>query len=507
MRKKKALYNLISSFLMQLILVLVNFIIPKLIIKNYGSSINGLINSITQFLSYISLLESGVASVIQAKYYKTLAENDTQTQSQIYKESSRFFKSIGYITIFYLIALIFIYPAIAKTDIPKQTIVLLILIISATTFSQYFFGLVNQCLIQADQKVYVVNSIKIVANILNILFVAILTYVHASIFYVKGISVFVLSLIPVMMFLYTQKHYKIDKKIPRNKDILKDKWNGLGLHIAGFIHLNTDIVLLTIFSGVLEVSVYSVYAMIIAALRSVQSAFTNSVLAAFGNMIAKKETEKLRKNYIAFDHLHMMLIFGMFTVAYFMIIPFVRLYTKDVTDVNYVRPLYASILLIGEAFYCQRGSYACIISAAGHFKQTMRNCYVEAIINIVISLILVNKYGLIGVGIGTLIAMIYRAVDYIVYLSKHIVFLNIGYTFYKIFINVLAFIAIYFSLNKLNYNDISSIKDWIIFAVITTLVSGIEFLIFNFVFCNKQMKDIYSIFLKPFLTKALNKAK
>ena len=102
MRKKKALYNLISSFLMQLILVLVNFIIPKLIIKNYGSSINGLINSITQFLSYISLLESGVASVIQAKYYKTLAENDTQTQSQIYKESSRFFKCIGYIAIFYL---------------------------------------------------------------------------------------------------------------------------------------------------------------------------------------------------------------------------------------------------------------------------------------------------------------------------------------------------------------------------------------------------------------------
>lgn len=507
MRKKKALFNLISSFLMQLILVLVNFIIPKLIIENYGSSVNGLINSITQFLSYISLLESGVAAVIQAKYYKTLTDNDIYRQSQIYKESSRFFRKIGYVAILYLIVLIFVYPAIAKTDLPKSTVITLIIIISATTFSQYFFGLVNLCLLQADQKAYVVNSIKIFANILNVVSVALLTYIHASIFLVKGISVFVLSLIPIIMFIYTHKHYNIDKTVPRNKEILKDKWNGLGHHIAGFIHLNTDIVLLTMFSGVLEVSVYSVYSMIIAGLRSVESAFSNSVLAAFGNMIAKNENKKLRKTYLAFDHLHMILVFGMFTVAYFMIMPFIKLYTKDVTDVNYIRPLYAAILLIGECFYCQRCSYSCIVSAAGHFKQTMRNCYVEAVINIIISLLLVNKYGLTGVGIGTLIAMAYRAIDYIFYLSKNIVYLNIGYTFYKIFINITAFIAIYFSLRSINYNNINSIKDWILYAVITTIITGIELLIFNIIFCNKQMKDVYQIFIKPFINKIFKASK
>lgn len=58
MRSKKALKNIISSLLLQLVTVICGLILPRAIIGKYGSNVNGLISSITQFLTYITLLES-----------------------------------------------------------------------------------------------------------------------------------------------------------------------------------------------------------------------------------------------------------------------------------------------------------------------------------------------------------------------------------------------------------------------------------------------------------------
>ena len=101
--QKKAFYNIVSSLLFQSIMLITNFIVPNLIIHNYGSSINGLITSITQFLSFVVLLESGIGAVVLVKYYDALATNDSIKMSQVYKESKKFFDIIAYITIIYVI--------------------------------------------------------------------------------------------------------------------------------------------------------------------------------------------------------------------------------------------------------------------------------------------------------------------------------------------------------------------------------------------------------------------
>ena len=66
MRTKKALMNVSMSLLLQILVVLYGFIVPKIIISNFGSEVNGLIASITQFLGYIALLESGFGPVVKA---------------------------------------------------------------------------------------------------------------------------------------------------------------------------------------------------------------------------------------------------------------------------------------------------------------------------------------------------------------------------------------------------------------------------------------------------------
>lgn len=78
----------------------------------YGSAVNGLVSSITQFLGFISLAECGVGAVVQSALYKPLANNDMQEVSKIMKSADRFFKRIAYILLAYIAILMVFYPLI-----------------------------------------------------------------------------------------------------------------------------------------------------------------------------------------------------------------------------------------------------------------------------------------------------------------------------------------------------------------------------------------------------------
>ena len=104
MRKKRAFYNLITSIVLQIVSIICGLIVPKLI-ATYGSNLNGLINSITQFLSYITLLEVGFGPVILSILYKPIANKDKSKIKRILKSSESFFRKISFIFIIYIIIL------------------------------------------------------------------------------------------------------------------------------------------------------------------------------------------------------------------------------------------------------------------------------------------------------------------------------------------------------------------------------------------------------------------
>ena len=91
-----------------------------------------------------------------------------------------------------------------------------------------------------------------------------------------------------------------------------------------------------------------------------------------------------------------------------MITPFVSLYTGGISDIDYYQPLFATLLCLAEYVYCTSLTYNNMIMAAGHIKQTQWISVTEAIINIVLSLILVKWIGIIGVALGTLIAFAFN---------------------------------------------------------------------------------------------------
>ena len=106
MREKRLFYNTISSLVFQVTTIICGFILPRLILNAFGSEVNGLVNSITQFLGVISFLELGVGAVVQSALYKPLAEKNQEDVSKIISSANKFFTRLGQILLIYVIALV-----------------------------------------------------------------------------------------------------------------------------------------------------------------------------------------------------------------------------------------------------------------------------------------------------------------------------------------------------------------------------------------------------------------
>jgi O-antigen/teichoic acid export membrane protein len=499
MRSKKAIANIIASLSLQLVTVVCGFIIPRLIIKTFGSDINGLTSSITSFLGYITLFEAGVGGVIRANLYKPLANKDISAISGIVKATGKFFKSVSYIFIGYLLVIAFYFSFFVNKGYDSVFTFSLVIIIGASIFVQYYFGLTYQVLLQADQKQYISSALQIVTLIINTILVVILVNLGTGIHMVKLGSSLIFILRLVGLYLYVNRNYKIIKDCPENNDAIRQRWDGLGHHIAFFLHRNTDIVVLTLFANLKEVSVYSVYFLVVSGIEKLVTSFSTGLEAAFGNIIAKGESEVLDRNFRIYELISFSLTTILFTSTAMLILPFITLYTKGVTDANYIRPLFAYILIMAEAAYCIRLPYHSVVLAAGHFKQTRNGAFLEAFINVILSIVLVNFFGIIGVAIGTLCAMLFRTIQYAVYLSRNIIKRKISEFAKRCFINIFAVLLIIFTVNSLKIVKIDSYAVWGLYAVCVTLISLVIVILTNIVFYRTDIMNLFRI-IKNLLT-------
>ncbi len=421
MRGKKAALNTVFNLLQELVSVVCSLILPRLILSAFGSKYNGLTTSITQFLACAVLLRSGLGGATRAALYKPLADHDKRQISAIVNATGRYMRRIGLILSATILVFAAIYPAFVRGEFDWLFTFTLVLIIGAGTFAESFFGITYVIVLQADQQLWISSLITMLCTIMNTIIASILILCGASIHIVKLGSALVFVLHPIVLAMYVNKKYQIDKTVPPNNLAISQRWDAFWHQFSFFVMNNTDIMVLTAFSNLLEVSVYSVYNTVLRGLRRVITSFSTSQEAAYGNMIAKGQYDLLRENISVME----MVMYGISTVIYtcagVLILDFVGIYTKGITDVNYIRPAFAYIMLLANFFSGIRVPYQMVVQAAGHYRQTKAVIMVEPVLNIVLSIILVFKYGLIGVAIGTLVATVYKTILFAYYMRKHIV--------------------------------------------------------------------------------------
>ena len=426
MRTRKAIMNMGFSLIYQIIAIICGLIVPRLILLEFGSAYNGIIASATQFLSVISILTLGITGATRVQLYKTLSNHDNLGTSRIMKATKQYMKKVGYAVVIYAFVLSAIYPLFSKNDLTYIENTAIIIIISIATFAQYFFGISNMTLLIADQSSYVIYIMDIFKIIINTVCVAVLIKCNASIFLVKlgGSIIFLIS--PWILDLYVQRKYKLIKNCEPDRSGIEGR-KAVAFHsVANTIHDNTDIMILTFFVDAKQISVYTVYYLVIGKIKTLLQVFTSGMEAAFANMWVKKEIDLLNKVFKAYEHLIFSFTVIIFSCVGTLILPFVSEFTRGVTDVEYYRADFAAIITIAETIFCIRQPYLLMVYATGNYEATKMGACQEAVINLVLSIILVPFLGISGVVIGTLVANAFRTIQYSIFVSKHILNRNLS---------------------------------------------------------------------------------
>ena len=493
-QKQKLHFTSVSAISLQIVTIVCGFILPKFLLQYYGSAVNGLISSITQFLGFITLAECGIGAVVQSALYKPLSCNDYLGVSRIIVSAEHFYRNIAKILFVYTIILFAIYPFIIIEKFDYFYTSSLILIISFSSFAQYYFGITYKVLLASDQFGFVPILIQISALLMNLVMSVILIVNGCTIHIVKFVSSLIFVIQPLTVSFIAQRWYQIDKKVKIGKDTIPQKWNGIAQHVASVVLQSSGITVLTLFSTLENVSIYSIYFLVVNGVRSITMSITNGVQAYLGNLFAKGDMPAFKSNFESFEWKLHLVVSLVFTSTAVLIVPFVGVYTHGITDANYIVPVFGIMLTAAWGMYCIRLPYNIVVLAVGHYKQTQVSAIIEAVLNLVTAVALVLKFGLVGVAVGSLVAMIYRTCYLAWYISWNVINRSL-WAFVKHLcfdaVSIALFVGmVYYVLGPIQELKASSYLEWGFLAIKTTVLGVLTIGAVNLLFYFKNFSRL-----------------
>ncbi|WP_283689006.1 lipopolysaccharide biosynthesis protein [Clostridium perfringens] len=407
MRIKKAIKNIATSIISQIVIIILGFVSRKVFIDNLGTEYLGINGLLTNILSMMVLIEGGIGISIVYNLYKPLAENNKE---QIIALVNLYKKSYRVLALIILIISIFLYPflnKIMKTDISAISIILVYSIFVIKNIVSYL-NAYKWALINADQKGYILT--------INNLIFQIVTTISKIIILVLTKNYLLFLLIELIIFII--QNFVNTKTIRRIYPYLNDKVNvsldsktknninknirAMFLHnIGGYLVFSTDNILISSFINVSTVGLYSNYTMIIGQLSGLLSPVINGIGAGVGNLIATENEEKIYEIFKTTFFISFWIYSFATIFLYNLLEPFINWWIGE----GYLLNKFVFLVVLFN-FYINgmRSVIGTYKSKAGLFVQDKYMPALEGVVNLVMSLILIKYLGLVGVFLGTTIS-------------------------------------------------------------------------------------------------------
>ena len=497
MSRSRALkMNMLATIASELITLVIGLVLPRLMIVYYGSACNGLVCSIAQFLGFSALFRAGIGGAVRASLYKPIAEKNYDSINEILSATSSYMHKIGGCVGVYVIIFSLVYPFLVMGEYDWLFSFSLVVIMGVTAFADNFWGIKYKILLQADQKFYIEITSAFITNALSGLIAIILIINGFSIHFVKIATVSVYLINPLFLSLYVKKHYVVDWNVPAKSNVIKNRWNAFFQQLASIFNQNVALVLLTILQPLKEISVYAVHYMVVSNIGKIVNSCVSGINSTYGDMIAKCETENLKKKFFFTEWMLYTVSVTFFAVTSVMLPSFVSIYTHSVKDVEYVRPFFAFVMVVVLLFTSIRIPYQMLIEAAGKFKETRNGAIFEVVINVISSIVFIHIFGLIGVLYGAFLSGIIRTIEYAIFSISKILKISPIHVLKHFAIVISSFILCYKFGSFIIPAGISDIFSWCLYSFVVLCLSlgvilVISLLLFResfFYFMNRMIK-------------------
>ena len=489
--------NVLITICARIVTLITGLIVQQRILLAYGSSLNGLTSSISQIMSYLVLLEAGLGTASIQALYSPLSQDNWDQASGIITATGVSYKKISAAFFTLLAGASVLLPLAVAGQVEYVTAGMLTLITGASYVISYILGGKYKALLTADRKLYILEELEIFSTILSCLLRVLALEKGCGIVLVQTLNLLCVLIKNAAYFVYVRAKYKnIDYKHKPNFYAVRKRWNVLIHSLAGLVVNHTDVMILTFFADLKIVSVYSVYNLVFSQLSTlIQSTFITAPQANFGRLYSE-DKQRYNKAYGIYETLYLIIIFCITAISLIMVMPFVRIYTAGVTDVNYVDVflpiLFALILLMNLC----RVPAILTVNISGCFKETQNGAIIEAIINVVVSIALffLTPLGLYGLLIGTVCSYVFRTTELILYAYRHLLNRSIVKYIRTFCVNAIVLVFLYFCFCVMLPVEAVSVGEWVMSAIGISILSVVAFLFGNYIFNHFETNMCLSYF-------------
>ena len=469
-RKKEVLLTVLSNLALQVATALTGFLLPPLVIGTFGSSVNGMVSSISQFIAYLNIVEAGVGGAAVVALYRPLALGDRVGRNAILSAAAKFYRRSGIFFTILIFILAFSYPLIVGNEVDRMQAGLMVLVLGITGVAEFFLIGKYRVLLTADKKVYVISLVQIAALIISTALAIALIKTGFGIVAVKFTSALVYLMRYVLLLIYVRKKYSdLDFHTEPDTESISQSKNVLVHQIGGLVVFNSPLVIITFLCSLKEASVYTVYAMVFSAVGSILGAFSNGMQSFFGESLVKESIEQTRSIFGRYETIFFAVEGYLYTLTYLLVMPFMRLYTNNMTDAVYLRPHLAFLFVAEEILNNLRQPSVVLVSGAGMYKETQVQLLVELFIRLVFSIAFTVYFGMIGVLFGGLISFSYRMVVLVIFSSIKIL-KKMPFASFAKMIEVFTVCTISVLLIQLVKVEVYSFVGWIMYALVCAVL-------------------------------------
>lgn len=407
MRSTNSVKNAITAVISNIVTILIGIVSQAIFIKILGTEYLGINGLFTNIVSMLGIVELGIGSAIIYNLYEPVAKKDKDKINSLmdfYKKSYRLIAIIVFVIGLAIIPFLNSIVCEVSVDINIQFIYSLFIIDVVASYLLTY----KRSILYANQKTYITNIVHIgYLIIMNVLQIFILMLFKSYIAYLvikivcRVVENIIITIIANKRYPYVKENNaeKIDEK---TKEDIVIKVKGLIFHKVGsFAVLGTDNIIISKFLGVVTVGLYSNYNTIIQAVSNLFLQIFDSLTASVGNLLIEKDAEKSYQIYKNMLMANSVLFTFAATEIICLIEPFIKVWIGE----QYILPWTVLVVLVAN-FYIQGMRKTCLVfkMAAGVFHEDRFYPIIEAIINIVVSIILVKLIGLSGVFVGTIVS-------------------------------------------------------------------------------------------------------
>ena len=408
-RVQHAAKNIFFGQVGNLITQILGFVLRTIFISHLGDTLNGINTLYTSILSVLSMAELGVGTALNYSLYKPVAEGNIEKVKSYMRLYRKAYMVIG--TVIAVIGLAISpflrYLVKQPESVTVRDLTLYYFIFLFNTVSTYFVAY-KYSLCNAEQKNYIQTNVITITKMITVSLqiIVILTTGNFYAYLLTAATVELLQKIFVSNYLNSRYPYLKDKDVtPLTKEETGDivtKTKALVLHRVGDVaRLQTDSMIISGFINVTLCGIVDNYTMVMNSVANVVNIFFNSVISSFGNLIA---TENKEKQYDLFKVYRFAAnwIYGFATIGFMLLLsPLIQIWLGS--D-HVLSGVVVYCVLIDFYFKGERIVLSNFKTAAGVFEQDKYLAIIQGIVNLIISIALVTKIGLVGVYIGTIVS-------------------------------------------------------------------------------------------------------